>query len=226
MKDAAEERRGGLHMENNQVTVTGTISKEREYDHSVYGEDFYRTELLTQRKSGTIDRIPLLISERILTPEVEIKGKLVKVMGHFCSYNKHEDGKSRVILSVFTEDLSFEEEDSCDNNSIYLDGYICKPPVYRKTPLGRQITDLLIAVNRLYEKSDYIPCVAWGRTAKWAGGLEVGSRVKLYGRIQSRVYQKTVSENCVEERTAYEVSVNFMILCRKEQSKNGKQQAL
>ena len=174
-------------MENNKVAVTGTIIKACEQDHGVLGEDFYGTIIQIPRTSGNMDEIPLLISERILGKMNDINGKTVSVTGEFRSYNNQGEGK-KLLLNVFAQEVQILEEDedySC--NDIYLDGFLCKPPIYRKTPLGREIADILIAVNRPYGKSDYIPCIAWGRNAKWASCLPVGNRVQIRGRIQCRM---------------------------------------
>ena len=131
----------------------------------------------------------------------------------FRSYNKHEECKNRLVLSVFVREIEFVEdseevEEDIKSNQIYLDGYICKEPIYRKTPLGREIADLLVAVNRSYGKSDYIPCICWGRNARFASGFEVGGHVQVWGRIQSREYVKKINEDEIEKRIAYEVSVS------------------
>lgn len=199
---------------NNQITVSGELVSEFSFDHEVFGEKFYTTKLSVERKSGNIDVLPILISERIIDIKREWKGEVVKVYGQVRSYNKHEENKSRLILSVFVkqfENLADDEPlQSGDENSISLDGYICKPPIYRETPLGREIADILLAVNRPYGKSDYIPCIAWGRNARFAEGLEVGARLRIDGRIQSREYQKRISDDEFETRTAYEVSISKM----------------
>ena len=156
------------------------------------------------------DRIPLMVSERLVDVKESYRGKIVEVHGQFRSYNKHEESRNRLILSVFVREFAFvgEEGTLTKPNSIYLDGYICKPPVYRKTPLGREIADLLLAVNRPYGKSDYIPCICWGRNARYASAFEVGGHVLIWGRIQSREYIKRTGENETEKRVAYEVSVS------------------
>lgn len=202
---------------NNQITVSGELVSEFSFDHEVFGEKFYTTKLSAERKSGNIDVLPILISERIIDIKREWKGEMVKVYGQVRSYNKHEENKSRLILSVFArefEEIEFEHEEpgsGNDENNILLDGYICKKPSYRKTPLGREISDILLAVNRPYGKSDYIPCIAWGRNAVYASGLEVGTRLQIEGRIQSREYQKRISDEECETRTAYEVSVSKLV---------------
>ena len=200
-------------MDNNQVTIVGTVDSEFTYSHEVFGEGFYMLEVVVSRLSHMEDRIPLMVSERLVDVKESCMGKIVEVHGQFRSYNKHEEGRNRLILSVFVREFSFvgEEGTLTRPNSIYLDGYICKPPVYRMTPLGREIADLLMAVNRPYGKSDYLPCICWGRNARFAGKFEVGTHIHLWGRIQSRTYTKKTDEG---ERnfTANEVSiVNLML---------------
>ena len=197
-------------MDNNQVTIVGTVDSEFTYSHEVFGEGFYMLEVVVSRRSHMEDRIPLMVSERLVDVKESCMGKIVEVHGQFRSYNKHEEGRNRLILSVFVREFSFvgEEGTLTRPNSIYLDGYICKPPVYRMTPLGREIADLLMAVNRPYGKSDYLPCICWGRNARFAGKFEVGTHIHLWGRIQSRTYQKRLEDDVVEKRTAYEISVN------------------
>ena len=197
-------------MDNNQVTIVGTVDSEFTYSHEVFGEGFYMLEVVVSRLSHMEDRIPLMVSERLVDVKESCMGKIVEVHGQFRSYNKHEQGRHRLILSVFVREFSFvgEEGTLTRPNSIYLDGYICKPPVYRMTPLGREIADLLMAVNRPYGKSDYLPCICWGRNARFAGKFEVGTHIHLWGRIQSRTYQKRLEDDVVEKRTAYEISVN------------------
>ena len=197
-------------MENNKVTVIGTIVSGFTFSHAVFGEGFYLVDLLVNRLSEQADTIPLMISERLIDVTKDYQGCTMEASGQFRSYNRHEEKKNRLVLSVFARELSFveEEDDSVKSNQIYLDGYICKPPVYRKTPLGREIADLLIAVNRPYGKSDYIPCICWGRNARYASAFAVGGHVLIWGRIQSREYMKRLSETEMEKRTAYEVSVS------------------
>ena len=196
--------------ENNQVTMIGEIVSEFEFSHEVYGEGFYLVDISVSRLSDSVDYIPLMVSERLVDVTQSYIGETISVSGQFRSYNRHEEKKNRLILSVFVRDLEFvdEIEDDIKSNQIYLDGYICKEPIYRKTPLGREIADLLVAVNRSYGKSDYIPCICWGRNARYASSFEVGSHVEVYGRIQSREYIKKIGEEQTEKRVAYEVSVN------------------
>ena len=197
-------------IENNQVSIIGKVASSFTFSHQVFGEGFYLVDVLVKRLSDSEDRIPLMVSERLVDVSQDYEGEYIMVQGQFRSYNRHEEKKNRLVLSVFVRELSFVEEadDSIKTNQIFLDGYICKPPVYRKTPLGREIADLLLAVNRPYGKSDYIPCICWGRNARYASAFEVGCHVLLWGRIQSREYIKKLGENETEKRTAYEVSVS------------------
>ena len=196
--------------ENNQVTIMGKVATEFSFSHEVFGEGFYMVEVEVKRLSNSEDRIPLMISERLIDVTQDYTGEYIMVHGQFRSYNRHEEQKNRLVLSVFVREISFmeEEPDGTKTNSIWLDGYICKEPIYRKTPLGREIADLLLAVNRPYGKSDYIPCICWGRNARYASGFEVGEHVQLLGRIQSREYVKRISDTETEKRVAYEVSVS------------------
>ena len=182
-------------IENNQVTIMGEIASDFTFSHEVFGEGFYMVEVKV---------------ERLIDVTRDYTGEYIMVNGQFRSYNRHEEQKNRLVLSVFVRELEFidEELDGAKTNSIFLDGYICKLPVYRKTPLGREIADLLLAVNRPYGKSDYIPCICWGRNARYASAFEVGEHVQIIGRIQSRTYIKKLSDTLTEERTAYEVSVS------------------
>lgn len=194
---------------NNLVEVAGEIISTFEYSHEIFGEGFYMVKLLVNRLSEATDEIPLMISERLVDVTKDCRGKYLRAFGQFRSYNKHEENHNHLILSVFVRDLEFlDSMEDVKPNQIQLDGFICKQPVYRMTPLGREICDILLAVNRSYGKSDYIPCICWGRNARFAGSLEIGARIELVGRIQSREYQKRISEFEVVKRTAYEVSVN------------------
>ncbi len=196
--------------ENNKVTVMGEVVSEFTFSHEIYGEGFYLVDILVPRLSDSADRIPLMVSERLLDVRQDYQGENIKVTGQFRSYNRHEERKNKLVLSVFVREWEFidEVERSEMTNHIELDGFICKEPVYRKTPLGREIADILLAVNRPYGKSDYIPCISWGRNARYANEFQVGSRCKVIGRIQSREYMKKLSEDQVEKRVAYEVSVS------------------
>lgn len=195
-------------IKNNQANIIGEVVSAPIFNHEVFGEGFYMMYLEVRRLSGSVDTIPVMISERLIDVNEDFTGELLMVSGQFRSYNRYDGEKNRLILYVFAREVFFTEEelDGGKTNDILLDGYICKPPVYRKTPLGREITDILLAVNRPYGKSDYIPCVLWGRNARFSELLEVGTHAEIEGRIQSRVYKKKISEEEFEERTAYEVS--------------------
>lgn len=200
---------------NNNITLTGVVEKEPEYSHEVFGEGYYIFMIKCSRTSGNTDVLPVMISDRLTDINGIKAGQVVTVLGQIRSFNKHTDNvKSKLILTVFAREfevlaqdvteLSFEE----NINTVILDGFVCKPPIYRCTPKGREIADILVAVNRPYGKSDYIPCIAWGRNARFAGGLEVGEHIQIQGRFQSREYTKRISDSEVETRTAYEVSVS------------------
>lgn len=203
-------------MENNRVTVIGTIVSDFTFSHAVFGEGFYLVDLSVSRLSEQADVIPLMVSERLMDVTRDYRGCTIEADGQFRSYNRHEGVKNRLVLSVFVREVQFLEEftDYTRTNQIFLDGYICKEPIYRKTPLGREIADLLVAVNRPYGKSDYIPCIAWGRNARFASGFSVGTRIQIWGRVQSREYTKKLSETECEKRTAYEVSVSKLECCQ------------
>ena len=197
-------------IENNRVSIVGEIVSDFRYSHQVYGEGFYIVDVAVSRLSELSDVIPLMVSERLVDVTESCIGRLVETSGQFRSYNRHEGLKNKLVLSVFVREWEFVDEnpEAGKTNQIYLDGFICKEPVYRKTPLGREIADLLIAVNRPYGKSDYIPCIAWGRNARFASTFEVGGKIQVWGRVQSREYTKKLDEEHVEKRIAYEVSVS------------------
>lgn len=209
-------------IENNRVCIIGEIVSEFTFSHEVFGEGFYIANVSVNRLSDMVDVIPLMISERLIDVTKDYRGMKIEVAGQFRSYNRHEGTKNKLVLSIFVRELRFIEEDEMPeeqskSNQIFLDGFVCKPPIYRKTPLGREIADVLVAVNRPYGKSDYIPCIAWGRNARFAGGLEVGSHLQLSGRVQSREYTKKIGEDEVERRVAYEVSVSKIDLVEDEE---------
>ncbi|HIS32505.1 MAG TPA: single-stranded DNA-binding protein [Candidatus Limivivens intestinipullorum] len=197
-------------IENNQVSIMGKVASEFVFSHEVFGEGFYMLELWVKRLSDSSDRIPVMISERLIDVTQDYRGEYIQVEGQFRSYNRHEEKKNRLVLSVFAREVRFVdgEDEKIKSNQIFLDGFICKPTVYRRTPLGREIADILIAVNRPYGKSDYIPCICWGRNARFASNFEVGSRVQIWGRIQSREYIKRLEGEQTEKRIAYEVSIS------------------
>lgn len=192
---------------NNKVYIMGEIVSDAVFSHEVYGEGFYEFFVRVMRLSGQADILPITVSERLIQGSSLCCGASICALGQFRSYNKLENGRSRLMLTVFVREI-LEESPGKNPNSILLSGYICKPPVYRTTPFNREIADVLIAVNRAYNKSDYIPCIAWGRNARFVKNLVVGDKVAISGRIQSREYQKRLSETEVKTMTAYEVSVS------------------
>ena len=196
---------------NNFIDIGGRIASDFVFSHEIYGEGFYRFDVEVDRLSGAGDVLPVTVSERIVDKETMQIGQQVRINGQVRSYNNYveSDKRNKLVLTVFARDLDLPEELPDQNpNEVYLDGYLCKPAVYRTTPFGREIADLLIAVNRSYNKSDYIPCIAWGRNARYASKLEVGDRVRLWGRMQSRQYQKRLENGDVLEKVAFEVSVS------------------
>ena len=201
-------------IENNQVVIMGEIVSRFEFSHEIFGEGFYMVDVKVPRLSDSNDIIPLMVSERLIDVEEDYCGQNIMVQGQFRSYNRHEERRNRLVLSVFAREIEFVDEtpESSQTNQIFLDGFICKEPIYRKTPLGREIADLLIAVNRPYGKSDYIPCICLGRNARFASSFTVGTRCEIWGRIQSREYIKKLSEEDAEKRVAYEVSVSKLEL--------------
>ena len=209
------------YLENNYLTLVGKVTGEKRFSHEIYGEKFYVFDLEIPRLSGNADIIPITVSERIATDEMLTEGKNLLVKGQFRSYNSYDTQKNRLILTVFAKDVIEVEEKPEDEdnemvkkdmvtNEVVLIGYICKKPIYRQTPFGREIADILLAVNRAYNKSDYIPCIAWGRNARFCQNLEVGTKVKLVGRVQSRTYEKKYEDGTVENRVAYEVSIGSL----------------
>ncbi len=192
---------------NNVILLCGTAKEEPSFSHEVFGEKFYTFKLEINRLSGHSDVLPLIISDRLLTDVKIEKGKRFYVEGQLRSYNIISDNKSRLQLQTFVRDISFDEEGN-DINQINLEGFICKPPIYRVTPFSREISDILIAVNRAYGKSDYIPAICWGRNARYCQQLEVGTHLHIEGRLQSREYQKKIDEDTVINKTAYEVSIS------------------
>lgn len=193
-------------MNNNKVYLYGEIISEAEFSHEIYGEKFYNMAIKVERLSNVCDYIPITISDRILTEEGIKVGDKVALRGQFRSYNKYVDNKSKLYLTVFVREI-IPKIENYPTNVIELSGHICKPTIYRETPFGREICDILIAVNRAYNKSDYIPCIAWGRDARFAEYYSVGDEITIKGRIQSREYQKRIDDNNVENRVAFEVSI-------------------
>jgi len=210
------------YLENNHLVLVGKVTSEKKFSHEIYGESFYIFDLEVARLSGNADIIPITISERlILEKELEI-GDRVSIEGQFRSYNSYENEKNRLILTVFAKDIKYlteEEENPTEkvSNEVTLVGYICKKPIYRQTPFGREISDILLAVNRAYNKSDYIPAIAWGRNARFCQNIEVGTKVKIAGRVQSRNYEKKFEDGTTQTRTAYEVSISSLEIVNEEE---------
>lgn len=195
--------------ENNIVYIAGEVSREPKYSHEIYGEKFYIFSIDVLRLSNSYDTIPVLVSERLVAIEKLVKGAALEVEGQFRSYNNTINGHSKLILNVFAREARLVDtlEHINNRNSVFFDGFICKAPNYRTTPFGREITDMLVAVNRAYNKSDYIPCICWGRNARFCEKLQVGVNLKLWGRIQSRYYEKKIDADTVIKKVAFEVSV-------------------
>jgi primosomal replication protein N len=196
--------------DTNVVNLLGEVVGGLEVSHEIFGEKFYTAKIKIKRLSESEDILPITISERLLGDFKLDIGKKISILGQLRSYNKSINGRNKLILTVFVREILEFEEEKKDPNNIFLDGYICKKPIYRKTPLGREITDLLLAVNRSYNKSDYIPSIAWGRNAKFCKNLKVGDRVQIWGRIQSREYEKKLDNGEVDKKVAYEVSISKM----------------
>lgn len=202
----------GNIMDNNIATISGKVVSNVEFSHEVYGEGFYYFMLEVPRLSDSSDKIPVTISERLINKDKLEIGTIIEVEGQFRSYNSYNNEGNRLLLTVFAREITFlDEEKRIKNpNQIYLNGFICKKPIYRTTPFGREITDILLAVNRPYNKSDYIPCIAWGRNARFSESLDVGDNIRLWGRIQSRGYQKKLETGEVLNKVAYEISISKM----------------
>ena len=207
------------YSENNLIKLIGTVVSDKVFSHEVYGEGFYSFDLEVPRLSENNDIIPVTVSERLLAGFDFHIGQQVVIDGQFRSYNNYENEKNKLVLTVFVKEIRLQTEEDVDENSneIILNGFICKKPIYRTTPFGREIADILLAVNRSYNKSDYIPCIAWGRNAKFCQGLGIGTNVKLEGRIQAREYEKKYEDGTVEKRVAYEVSVSKFEEYKKEE---------
>ena len=219
------------YLENNYLVLVGKITSDKKFSHEIYGESFYVFNLEVPRLSQTSDIIPITISERLLINFDLSIGKKVEIEGQFRSYNTYENQRSRLVLTVFAKEIREKEAEVEQeitegeegttkpikvSNEVVLIGYICKKPIYRKTPFGREISDILLAVNRAYNKSDYIPCIAWGRTARFCENLAVGTELRVIGRVQSREYEKKYEDGTVEKRIAYEVSVSNLEINNKE----------
>ena len=208
------------YADNNHLILMGKVTSDKRFSHEIYGECFYIFDLEVPRLSDTADIIPVTISERLIQDEKMLVGSKVLIRGQFRSYNSYENEKNKLILTVFAKDIFYEEEieeqlqteesKEPTSNEVILTGYICKKPIYRQTPFGREIADLLLAVNRAYNKSDYIPAIAWGRTARFCQNLEVGTEVKVTGRVQSRSYEKKFEDGTTITKIAYEVSIGSL----------------
>ena len=222
------------YAENNYLVLIGNIVSEKVFSHEIYGESFYLFNLEIPRLSENEDIIPITISERLIANFDLSVGRKVVIEGQFRSYNSYENERNRLVLTVFAKDISeykeheVEEEKEKVSNEVVLKGYICKKPIYRQTPFGREIADLLLAVNRAYNKSDYIPCIAWGRNARFCENMEIGTEVKIVGRIQSRNYDKKLDDGTIEQRVAYEVSVGSLEVLEEkdEQEENNQEEAI
>ena len=225
--------------DNNHLTLVGKVTSDKRFSHEIYGEKFYIFDLSVPRLSGNADVIPVTISERLLTTQDVFIGAKLQIDGQFRSYNSYDNEKNKLILTVFVKDVQFLEENQEEeeearrdvvSNEVILDGYICKKPIYRKTPFGREISDILLAVNRAYNKSDYIPCIAWGRNARFCENVAVGTEVRIVGRVQSREYEKKHEDGTEEKKVAYEVSVASLEVANQEdnseESKEENQEAI
>ncbi len=217
------------YLENNSLTLVGRVTGEMKFSHEIYGERFFIFNLSIARLSGNADIIPITVSERLITDEMLQEGKKILVKGQFRSYNSYENERNKLILTVFAKDVIEVEENEEDSdivkkesitNEVVLIGFICKKPIYRQTPFGREIADILLAVNRAYNKSDYIPCIAWGRNARFSQNLEVGTKVKVVGRVQSREYEKKYEDGTSEVKVAYEVSIGSLEIVEENEEEN------
>lgn len=217
-----------VYSENNHIILVGKVTSDKRFSHEIYGEKFYIFDLSVPRLSGTSDIIPITVSERLMVGGDLPVGTKITVEGQFRSYNSYGEGKNKLVLTVFAKNIEMLEDQESEieakkdfvSNEVTLIGYICKKPIYRQTPFGREIADILLAVNRAYSKSDYIPCIAWGRTARFCENMEVGTEVKVVGRVQSRQYEKKHEDGSVENKVAYEVSVSSLEVINQEDDSN------
>ena len=209
----------GTLLENNVASISGKIVTKPVFSHEVYGEGFYTIPVRVQRLSESYDNIPMMFSERLVPPDHFLENLFIQVEGQFRSYNNFNSADGhKLMLTVFAREITLSEEEveQKNPNQVVLNGYVCRKPMYRTTPFGREIADILLAVNRAYNKSDYIPCIAWGRNARFAGSFDIGDNIRVWGRIQSRTYQKRLSEADIEERVAYEVSISKIEVTKEE----------
>ena len=217
------------YLENNHLLLMGKITSDKRFSHEIYGESFYVFDLEVERLSGNSDIIPITVSERLIVPEELTIGKEVIIEGQFRSYNSYENERNRLVLTVFAKEIKFVENDTKSeedereekvSNEVVLTGFICKKPIYRQTPFGREISDILLAVNRAYNKSDYIPAIAWGRNARFCQNLDVGTKVRITGRVQSRNYEKKLEDGTTQTRVAYEVSIGSLEVINENEEEN------
>ena len=217
------------YLENNHLLLMGKITSDKRFSHEIYGESFYVFDLEVERLSGNSDIIPITVSERLIVPEELTIGKEVIIEGQFRSYNSYENERNRLVLTVFAKEIKFVENDTKSeedereekvSNEVVLTGFICKKPIYRQTPFGREISDILLAVNRAYNKSDYIPAMAWGRNARFCQNLDVGTKVRITGRVQSRNYEKKLEDGTTQTRVAYEVSIGSLEVINENEEEN------
>ena len=221
-----------VYSENNHIILVGKVTSDKRFSHEIYGEKFYIFDLSVPRLSGTSDIIPITVSERLMVGGDLPVGTKITVEGQFRSYNSYGEGKNKLVLTVFAKNIEMLEDQESEieakkdfvSNEVTLIGYICKKPIYRQTPFGREIADILLAVNRAYSKSDYIPCIAWGRTARFCENMEVGTEVKVVGRVQSRQYEKKHEDGTVENKVAYEVSVSSLEVINQEDDSNNQEE--
>ena len=199
----------------NSIHLRGHVCQPLQFGHELFGEQFFVTTLRVPRLSGAEDFLPITLSERLLIDEPIAAGSILCLDGQLRSYNKVVEGSGRLLITAFAQRL-LPEKDEENPNRVQLTGALCKAPSYRTTPFGREIADLMLAVNRSYGKSDYIPCITWGRTARYAANLKIGDKVQLVGRFQSRNYQKQLPDGTILNKVAYEVSVSRLSAMKEE----------
>ena len=214
------------YLENNHLVLVGKVTSDKKFSHEIYGEKFYIFDLEVPRLSGNADIIPITISERLLEKDDLAIDKKVIVEGQFRSYNSYQNERNKLVLTVFAKEEEIQASKDFVSNEVTLNGYICKKPIYRQTPFGREIADLLLAVNRAYNKSDYIPCIAWGRNARFCENIEVGTEVKIVGRVQSRSYEKKYEDGTSETKVAYEVSISSLEVVKQDDDENSENQEI
>ncbi len=190
---------------NNRMIACGKLEGAPVLSHEVMNEPFYTGTLVVKRLSGAVDRLPITLPGKLIADAHLPLDALLLVSGQVRSYNKVVEGAGRLMVTLFVQSLSLTNDNETMNR-VELTGALCKPPIYRSTPFGREICDMMIAVNRAFGKSDYIPCIAWGRNAQYASRFRVGDRVRVTGRLQSREYQKLTDNGEYVVRNAFEVS--------------------